>query len=261
MFYYFNAEMKYWEKPAPIIKPWATATDAELAEMLQAHYDGLIDLHTEEGWEIGSERTVHLNDMAASEVGETHVAQDVTMVLMNKGGKLLSDGVTECAFIVGQKNCLASGTSIERGYMNSSDTNSGGWNNCARRRWCNDVYKNALPSTLVGIFKEHLNVTANGSSSGTATSNDYFALPAEKEIFGSNTYANSTAESSLIQLEYYKTSSNRIKKVGETGYAYYWWNRSPFSGNSNYFCYVSQAGGPDYGGASSTIGIAPHGCI
>lgn len=252
MFYYFNAEMKYWEKPAPIIKPWATATDAELAEMLQAHYDGLIDLHTEEGWEIGSERTVHLNAMAATGVGETHVAQDVTMVLMNKGGKTLSDGVTECAFVVGQKNCLE-----REGYINSSDTSEGGWDSCQRRTWCNNVYKAALPATFASLIKEHKNTTARGKGSESITSNDYIALAAEKEIFGTNTYANSLAEASLSQFEYYKTSANRIKKVNTTNNI--WYTRSPRSSYIG-FCDVLTDGTANDGAASMSFGIAPF-CV
>lgn len=261
MFYYFNAEMKYWEKPVPA---WATATDAELAEILQDHYDGLIDLHAKEGWEIGSERIVHLNAMEAMEdtgLKDSHVEQDVVMVLLNKGGKLLSDGVTECAFVVGQKNVLANDTSREYGYMNSTATNSGGWDKCPRRTWCNNVYKNALPSTLVGIFKEHQNVTADGLGSTTVTSNDYFALPAEKEIFGSNTFADSTAESSLIQLEYYKTSSNRIKKAGESGSAVMWGERSPSFEYSTNFCAVTARGVAESYQAYSAFSFAPQGCI
>lgn len=265
MFYYFNAEMKYWEKPIPVIKPWATATDAELAEMLQAHYDGLIDLHTEEGWEIGSERTVHLNAMPATGVSESHVAQDVTMVLMNKGEKTLTTpigSITECAFIVGQKNMLAEeGITLESGYMNSSNTNTGGWEQCARRTWCNEVYKAALPSTFVGIIKQHQNITAAGTGSTTTTSSDYVALPAEKEVFGSVTYAYSRAEAFLTQFKYYETASNRIKYRGNAGGASGWWERSPHMSDSNYFCRVGADGTAGSGLASGVRGLAPFFCI
>ena len=249
--------------PAPTIVTWADGTDAEITAMLEAHYAGLIDVTAI--WNVGDERVVHLDAMSATGVGEPHVAQNVKMVLMNKGGKTLTtpiNGHSECAFVVGQKNMLANGTTREGGYMNSSNTNNGGWNSCARRTWCNSVYKNALPSTLVGIFKEHQNVTANGSSSSTTTSNDYFALPSEKEVFGSVTYADSTAESANKQFKYYETSSNRIKYQGETGgSAYTWWERSPRSGSTAYFCIVSSSGGANGSGASNTYGLAPFGVI
>lgn len=248
-------------QPAPPrIVTWADGTDAEIFAMLNAHYAGVINIY--DYWHVGDERTVHLNAMEATGVEESHVAQDVTMVLMNAGGKTLVspiNGHSECAFIVGQKNMLANGTSGEDGYMNSSNTNSGGWDSCARRTWCNSVYKNALPSTLVGIFKEYQNITANGSSSSTTTSSDYFALPSEKEVFGSTTYANSTAEASNTQFKYYETSSNRIKNVN--GSASYWWERSPRDGSSNRFCSVSYNGNAYYNSASTNIGLAPFGVI
>lgn len=251
MFYYFNAEMKYYERPAPVVKPFATATDAELADMLQAHYDGLIDLHTEEGWEVDAERTVRLSAMSATGVGESHVEQDVTMVLMNKGGKTLSDGTTECAFIVGQKNSLA-----EVGYMNSTNTNTGGWKDCARRTWCNSVYYNAIPSGFKALLKEFTNQSGlgNGSSSGVEDTLDYCALPAEVEVFGSQTYS---VAGEGAQFKYYETSANRIKKTGDSGSADIWWERSPRSGNSGRFCYVTSDGSASSSGAQYIYGLAP----
>lgn len=246
------------------IVTWADGTDKEIAEMLDAHYRGDIDIH--DYWKVGDERTVALSAMSATGVGESHVAQNVTMVLMNEGGKTLTtaiNGKTECAFIVGQKNMLANGTSREGGYMNSSNVNAGGWDTCARRTWCNSVYKNALPSTLVGIFKEHQNETSKGSTShtGITVSNDYFALPSEKEIFGSISYANSTAEANNKQFKYYETSSNRVKKAGESGSADIWWERSPLSGDSSNFCGVYSGGIAHHNGARNTYGLAPFGCI
>lgn len=220
----------YGGKIVPRVKivTWADGTDAEIAAMLNAHYAGQINIY--DYWDVGDERTVHLSAMSATGVGESHVAQDVTMVLMNKGGKTLTGGGT-CAFIVGMKNLLENNGQSEGGYYNSTATTAGGWNGCARRTWCNSVFKDAVPSTLVGIFKEHQNITADGTGASTATSNDYFALPAEKEIYGTNTYANSTAESSLSQFKYYETTSNQIKHVtGNPANSYF--TRSPVSGTN-----------------------------
>jgi hypothetical protein len=145
--------------------------------------------------------------------------------------------------------------------MNSSNTNSGGWDSCARRSWCNNVYKAAIPDALRTIFKPFRNVTADGSGTSTKTSVDTFALASEKEIFGTTTYANSTAEASNSQFKYYETASNRIKKQGDTGSAYGWWERSPFSGDATYFCIVGSGGTAGGNGASNTSLLAPFGCI
>lgn len=240
------------------IVTWAGGTDQEIADMVAAADAGLINL--QDYWAVGQERKVSLSAMAATGVGESHAAQTVTMVLMHAGGKTLASataaGQTTCNYVVGLKNGLA-----EYGYMNSSNTNSGGWDSCARRTWCNSVFLSAIPSTLRGIFKQHKNITASGSSTATTTSTDYFALPAEKEIFGSTTYANSTAETSLTQFQWYKTAANRIKKTGDSGSAYSWWERSPYSGNSTYFCIVDSDGSASIHGASHSYLIAPFGCI
>ena len=175
--------------PTVAIKPWSTASDAELVAMIQAADAGDIDLYEDAGWRVGDERVVHLSAMSATGVGESHAAQDVTLVLVNKGGKELvtptSSGRTSCSFVWGMKDCLA-----EKGYMNSTNTNTGSWGASARRTWCNNVFKDALPSTLLPIFKQVKVVTAQTYDGSTnEVTNDYFFLPAGAELTkGDTTY-------------------------------------------------------------------------
>ena len=142
--------------------------------------------------------------------------------------------------------------------MNSTNTNVGGWDSCARRTWCNSLYKNALPSTLIGIFKEHQNITAIGKGTSNTISNDYFSLPAEKE-YKSISSANSTAESSLNRFTYYNTTANRKKYISGTVVA--WWLRSPHGTNNTDFCMVMGDGGAGNNNASNSRGLAPFGVI
>ena len=104
-------------------------------------------------WSVGDTRTVQLSAMSATGVDESHNAQTVELVLMHAGGydlnSAVASGRSKCSFIVGMKNCLATD-----GYMNSSETNSGSWDGSARRTWCNNVFKAAMPSTLLPIFKQ-----------------------------------------------------------------------------------------------------------
>ena len=234
------------------IVAWATGTDAEIVAMVEAADAGLINLS--DYWTVGQERSVSLSAMSKGAVGETHVAQTVTMVLMQAGGKTLTGGGA-CSFVVGQKNCLQ-----ETGYMNEKYTNEGGWNGCERRTWCNATYRSAIPATLRPIFKQFQNRAGlgGGSERGTKNSNDYFALPAEIEVFGSISYSVSGEGS---QFRYYNTAANRIKKTGDSGSAIWWWERSPRSGVSASFCFVSSGGSASYGSAYGTSGVAPFGCI
>jgi len=246
-------------------KSFASATDAEITAMVAAHDAGQIDLT--EIWSVGDQRTVQLSAMTATGVGESHVAQSQTLVLMDStcDGFTITGTNKKPTFIVGLKNFLAKGTSEEYGYMNSTDTNTGGWNSCARRTWCNNVFKNALPSALLPAFKQFTWQIGRGggATSGLISSDDYFALPPGKAIFGSTTHYAQTDEDNLFnQWEYYTTSANRKKYPGDSSTsADYWWECSPCSGDSYGFCYVAYTGGADYYYASDTSGLAPFGCI
>ena len=238
--------------PSVEIVPWSTGTDEQIAAMVAAADAGQINLS--DYWHAGDTRTVRLSAMQRGPVGETHAAQDVQFVLSDAGHFTLANG-KKCNFVVHQKDCLS-----EYGYMNSSNTNNGGWNSCARRAWCYETYRNAIPSTLRGIFKQFKTRAANGPGSSAVESIDWFALPSEKEVFGSITYSNSSAESQNTQFQYYKTASNRIKKLGINGSVTPWWERSPYNGDSYFFCLV-YGGTANSNRASRTNGLAPFGCI
>ena len=254
---------------APVkIVTWAGGTDEEIVAMVEAADQGLINLS--DYWAVGDTRTVQLSAMSAAGVGESHDAQEVDLVLMHAGGydlnAAVASGRTKCSFVVGLKDSLA-----EAGYMNSSNTNSGSWNGSARRTWCNNVFRNAIPSTLRAIFKQFKTVTAqtyNGSTNQTSV--DYFALPAAKEVFGGSAssagrdtgYSNLTEFNALFQFDYYKTSSNRVKKLGKTGSAGDWWERSPGCDEGDLgFCCVYSNGSASMSYETSSFGLAPFGCI
>lgn len=241
---------------------WENGTDEQIAVMVAAADAGLINL--KDYWNVGDERTVNLSAITAIGVGESHVAQSATLVLMDKictGFTLAtatSGGKTKPDFIVGLKNSL-----LEKGYMNSTNTNGNGWSGCARRTWCNDVFRPAIPASIRGIFKQFKwkQGTGGGASSGLIETTDYFGLPPAKAAFGSNSYSFSDEAALYEQWEWYKTSTNRIKKLGDTGSAYSWWECSPRSGTSTYFCSVNSNGNAGSGVAGNINGLAPFGCI
>lgn len=239
--------------PSVKIVPWSTGTDEQIAAMVAAADAGKIVLS--DYWSAGDTRTVQLSAMPGSVVSasESHAAQSVEFVLTDPGHYTLAND-KPCNFVVLQKNCLK-----EPGVMNGQTTNSGGWNSCPRRTWCNSVYRDAIPSSLRGIFKQFKVRTADGSGPTAVESTDWFSLFSEKEIFGSTTYADSSAESQNTQLDYYKTSSNRIKLIN--GSAGKWWERSPRSNSSNRFCRINANGSANTNITNNTEGLAPFGCI
>ena len=145
--------------------------------------------------------------------------------------------------------------------MNSTDTNAGGWKDCARRKWCNEIYYNALPSVFKSMVKEVNKKTSAGNQSSTInTTKDKAFLLSESEIYGSTTYSKPGEGS---QYEYYKTTANRYKlpKWSSSSNSHIYWDRSPRGSSSSYFCSVSIGGSADWNSASHAYGFAPCLCI
>lgn len=141
--------------------------------------------------------------------------------------------------------------------MNTSNTNTGGWNGSAMRGRMS-TYKSQLPATLRNVIKtvKKKSGTGGGSSSGTQQTNDDLFLLSEIEIFGTTTYS---VAGEGTQYEWYKAGNSRIKKVN--GSADYWWERSPYSGNTSHFCNVNSSGTAANDYASNSRGVSFGFCV
>ena len=255
------------------IVTFADGTDAEIAKMIKAHYDNKINIA--DYWAVGDTRSVSLSAMSATGVGESHRAQTVQFVIGDFDHDDLTtpiNGHTKAAVTLLQKDCLMDAANAsnpvngenntENGYMNSSDTNVGGWKSCARRTWCNNVYLSALPSAWQSIVKTvNKKVSVGNNSSTIETVQDKIFLAAEIEIFGLNEYS---FAGEGTQYQYYKNATaNRYKmpKWSSSYVSHTYWERSPLSGYTAGFCVMYSA---DYAGASdasSAYGVAPCLCI
>lgn len=192
------------------VPSWSTGTDEEIVDALDKHYAGKINLLN--NWNVGDSRTVRFKDSLTTLVdypGYLNPAAKtagIPLVIWNKGGKNLTNpinGKEECAFIVGFED-----------YIDDARIGNGNWPNTVRYDWCQSVFKNAIPDSLIGAFKEFVNISnANNTADGTVTSNDYFTLLAEKELFGVNDDdARAIGEASLSQFERF-TNSDNIKPL------------------------------------------------
>ena len=141
--------------------------------------------------------------------------------------------------------------------MNTSNTNTGGWNGSAMRGRMS-TYKSQLPAALRNVIKtvKKKSGTGGGSSSGTQQTNDDLFLLSEIEIFGTTTYS---VAGEGTQYEWYKAGNSRIKKVN--GSANFWWERSPYSGNTDYFCFVASSGGAARNNATASNGVSFGFCV
>lgn len=252
------------------IVTFADGTDAEIEKMIEAHYAGKINIG--DYWAIGDKRTIHHNAMDATGVSESHKANDYDYVIIGiEHDDLVTaiNGKTKAAITIQTERMLYLDTTTEYnssynaphecGYMNSSNTNSGGWEGCARRTWCNNVYKQCLPAYIQNMMKQVKKLTSAGSTINT--SNDYAFLPSEIEVFDSTRYSFAGEGK---QYQYFKnaTANNYKKPRYSSGYASgCYWERSPRSNNSDCFCIVSINGSMSYDNASSTYGVAPCLCI
>lgn len=260
--------------PTLKIVTFANGTDEEISAMIQAHYNDKINIA--DYWAVGDTRSVSLSAMSATGVGESHRAQTVQLVILDFEHDDLAtaiNGHSKAAVSIGLKDCLMDasnasnpvngGGNTENGYMNSSATNAGGWKNCARRAWCNNVFFAALPSTWQSMVKtvNKKSGTGGGSSSGTETTADKIFLASEIEIFGSKTHS---VDGEGTQYQYYKNATaNKYKmpKWSSGNVSNIYWERSPFSGNTYYFCYMNYGGAAEFNSADFARGVAPCLCI
>ena len=142
--------------------------------------------------------------------------------------------------------------------MNSSNTNSGGWKSSAMRTSTMPLMKGYLPDDWEAIIKpvNKASGTGGGSSSGTETVSDSCFLLAEIEVFGSTTYS---VSGEGTQYAYYKAGNSKVKST--ESYAYHWWERSPYFGNGNSFCFVTMSGTAVYSNPTSKPLIAFAFCV
>ena len=231
---------------------WANGTPAQLAAMLDAHYSGRINIANY--WSVGDTRRVTLEAIDANDCTSAMSEQLVELVLMNVGGKTLVNaehGVSNCAFVVGFKNCLTG-----FGHYNTSSTAK--YTSSAVRAFLNNQLFIALPTDLQNIFKSFVNKTTEytGSSRSLVSTEDLLALPATMEVSGTKPSTGILdGEGSLFS--YYSTTANRIKTI--SGAATSYWTRSALS--SSLFAYVTGTGSYSNGDPVSSLGISPFGVI
>lgn len=142
--------------------------------------------------------------------------------------------------------------------MNSSSTNSGGWKSSAMRTSTMATMKGYLPAAWQTAIKpvNKVSGTGGGSSSGTETVSDSCFLLAEIEVLGVTGFS---VSGEGTQYAYYKAGNSKVKNKG--GSADDWWDRSPSSFYSDYFCCVDSYGYADYKYANLSLGVSFGFCV
>lgn len=209
---------------------WALASDDTIDDLLTRSDNGEIDLRNNFGWSVGDERVITLNGQ--------YMASTATLVIMDYDKYTLEDGSSKSKFIVGFKE------GIRKAGINSSSSNSGGWDACWGRSNVMPAIESALPEYIKKHMKTFIVRSATSSTGSTlSTSYDKLALFSEREITGSTSVGNTSDGNYYSQIEYYRVAANRVKKkYDDIANNCSYWTRTVARANNTHFCNVDTNG-------------------
>lgn len=232
-------------------------------------------------WSIGDRKAITLNGT----VGALTLSNVTTYAFIIGFNHNSSVEGTNCIHFQLSKTSLSGGTDVALcdsyyndtgdGFrMNTSNTNSGGWNmSNARTEICGTSLSNysgtiiaVIPEALRAVLKsviKYTNNTGNSSDASAVTATtDYFFLLSEYEVFGSITYGNTNEKSKQAQYSYYSAGNSKVKyDQRESNKAVHWWLRSPRASNTTSFVDVYSDGEVASNGAHYSMGFAPGFCV
>lgn len=180
-------------------------------------------------------------------------------------------GTTAVALCDSQYNSSGSSAGFR---MNTSNTNSGGWNGSYMRKTLlgntgtptspiSNSMMAALPSDLRAVMQSVTKYTDNtGGGSDNASyvtaTKDYLFLLAEFEAFGTRYGANSAEQNYQLQYDYYKAGNSRVAyNHSAVSTAVWWWLRSPHYNSSSLFRNVYTDGSYYSSSAYYSAGVRP----
>lgn len=187
-------------------------------------------------WAVGDQKTMTIG------------GHDYPIDIIGKNHDTYSDGSGNAPLTFQMHNVW-----IDQLYMNTYDTNSGGWQNSYMRVNHLPSIKAKMPSSVKAGLKYVSKVSTAGSRSTSlvTTSDDLFLL-SEQEVFGAKTDA---CASEGTQYAYYKNGNSKTKTTNFGSAAYNWWERSPANGMEQ-FCMVYYSPAASSTQASNNLGVA-----
>ena len=233
-------------------------------------------------WSVGDAKGITIN----GKVGATTISNlAISVFILGFNHNASREGSNRIHFQIGKINGTLVGlvdgnysnyTSTTGAFtMNTSQTNSGGWNNSHMRKTVlgsnsasatsptANTLLAALPADLRAVMKPATKYSDNtGGGSDTASyvtsTTDLLPLLSEFEYHGARSYANSAEKNYQAQYDYYRAGNSKVHyKHNATGTAAYTWCRSAYSSGSDGFGRVNSGGGADGGGANYSWALAP----
>ena len=208
-------------------------------------------------WNIGDTKEVELTD------GNTYHIRlsDMQSGRYNKVG----GGTTKAGFEFVE--LLPTSYAINPSQVTDGDVTAytaGGWAMCNMKNTVLDqTVWNMLPADLQAVISEITLNEYSYSAPSPRTSNNKLFLFAETEVGNSRHYSAEGYQEGCVQYtpwDYYlsrQSNSDRFKYKVNQPSPYSWWLRSPYSGNSSGFCYVTINGTLTNYFAAYTSGCAP----
>ena len=233
-------------------------------------------------WSVGDAKGITIN----GKVGATTISNlAISVFILGFNHNASREGNNRIHFQIGKINGTLVGlvdgnygnnTSTTGAFtMNTSYTNSGGWNNSHMRKTvlgsnstsatspAANTLLAALPADLRAVMKPATKYSDNtGGGSDTASyvtsTTDLLPLLSEFEYHGARYYANSAEKNYQAQYDYYRAGNSKVHyRHNATGTAAYVWCRSVISGTSYYFCLVYSGGCAGSGNADYSWALAP----
>ena len=178
---------------------------------------------------------------------------DQIMVTLKDGRKIALDAGRDASgkFYFICHDCLTKGS------MNRNGTNKGGWRDSDMRAFLNAEIFSLFPDDVQAVMRPTKIVQVVRGE--TLESEDKLFLLSATQVFGD---AGCCCERGFndSQIDIFAVERNRVKECEDKG-TWYWWLRSPYASNSNYFCSVNTDGTITHDHANYSIGVAPAFCI
>lgn len=233
-------------------------------------------------WSVGDAKGITIN----GKVGTTTISNlAISVFILGFNHNASREGSNRIHFQIGKINGTLVGlvdgnysnyTSTTGAFtMNTSNTNSGGWNNSHMRKTVlgsnsasatsptANTLLAALPADLRAVMKpatKYSDNTGGGSDAASyvTSTTDLLPLLSEFEYHGARYYANSAEKNYQAQYDYYRAGNSKVHyKHNATGTAAGVWCRSVNSSYTTSFCLVDTDGSARYYGAYLSWALAP----
>lgn len=235
-------------------------------------------------WEVGDRKQVTLNGTVGS-LSLSNFSTYAFIIGFNhnsgrEGSGRIHFQLAKTALSGGTDICFTDSSYNSSGYsaafrMNTSNTNSGGWEDSyMRNNICGTSktstsgrFMGAIPSALRNALKSVTKYTDNTGNASTSLSavtatTDYIFLLSEYEVFGSCRIANSNEASRQQQYAYYSAGNSKVKyRHTSTSSTARWWLRSAYRYFSDRFANVGTDGSVGSSNAYYSLGVAPGFCV